>query len=56
MENITEYTQEIVTVAGAAAISVWSAYQNFDNQPSWKKALMILGPIVALGIALAVVA
>lgn len=56
MDFITNLdASEITAVAGSVAAAVWAAYQDFSNQPAWKKALMILAPIAALGVVLAIV-
>jgi hypothetical protein len=54
MENMTDFDMNKILVwliAGGA--SAWAAYKDFSNQPAWKKGLMIFGPIVLLGLLLA---
>lgn len=49
-----DYSQ-IAAGAGTVLATVWAAYSDFSNQPAWKKALMIFGPIAMLGLFLALV-
>ena len=42
----TQITAGIATAAG----TVWAAYQNFEDQPAWKKGLMVFGPLLLFSI------
>ena len=46
---------EIGAIAAAGLASIVAAYQDFSNASGGKKFLMLLGPIVLLGLVLAVV-
>lgn len=53
MENFD--LNAIGAAATAAAASIFAAYSDFSTAPSWKKAVMIAGPVLAIGFFFAVV-